>query len=343
MPEISVLIAAYKTDESHLKACIDSVLAQTYRNFELLILDDCPEDKNVERVVKSYHDKRISYRKNPTNKGIPETRNELMRWAKGKYFIVMDHDDIMHQKRLEKQYAYMEEHPDVGICGSAYKRFGSLSKIKTVYPEENSDDIKAGLLFKSTLPHPNIIIRADIIRNHNIFYHPEYVSANDRRLYLESMPYANFHNLPDVLMYYRMHKNMTSKQRRQDIVAEQRRLRNTMLESIGVKLSDEEFACLNNYVLKGRCRIHSKKVLNEVEQILAKINDVNQKTGYFPKETFSKKCAVYLIKRCLNAAIYGRVSSRDLLATTKLPVKEVKIPFCLKIFNLFLPKACEAK
>ena len=343
MPEISVLIAAYKTNESHLKACFDSVLAQTYKDFELLILDDCPTDNSVERIVRSYHDKRISYRKNETNKGIPETRNELMRWATGKYFVVMDHDDIMHQRRLEKQFAYMESHPDVGICGTAYKRFGSLSKLKTVYPEENSDDIKAGLLFKSTLPHPNIIIRADIIRNHNILYNPEYVSANDRQLYLETMKYTNFHNLHDVLMYYRMHKNMTSKQRRQDIVAEQRRLRNAMLQSIGVKLSDDELAILNNYVLKGRCRIHNKQTLKEVEQILTKINDVNQETGYFPKEAFSKKCAIYLIKRCLNAAIYGRISSYDLLSKTKLPVKNAKIPFCLRFFNMIFPRCCEAK
>lgn len=337
-PVVSVLVAAYKTNEKHLKKCIDSILKQTYKNFELLISDDCPEDTGVKKVVDSYSDSRIFYHKNKENLGIAKTRNELMKWAKGKYFVVMDHDDIMIPDRLEKQVNFMELNPDIGICGTGYRYFGNWKKRGTVIPPKNSDDIKAGLFFKCTMHHPSTIIRADIIRKKDIFYNANYISANDRHLYLDMMPYTQFHNLQEVLMCYRIHKNMTSKDKRQKIILEQKRLRQEMLNGINVSLSDEEISLLNDFVLKGRCHIGDLKTLEAVNTLLQKLNKANQKSGYFPKDAFSKLCAKYLIKRCLNAACWGKISSKDLLKKTILPVQQVKIPCLLKILNILLPR-----
>ena len=82
MPEISVIIPVYNV-EQYLEECIDSILSQTYTDFEFLILDDCPED-NREKIVKSYSDKRIHYLKNKKNLGITPSRNKLLKMAKGK-------------------------------------------------------------------------------------------------------------------------------------------------------------------------------------------------------------------------------------------------------------------
>jgi len=187
------------------------------------------------------------------------------------------------------------------------------------------------------------MIRADIIQKHKIVYNADYVSANDRHLYLDMMPYTNFYNLPEVLMKYRIHKGMTSKKKRDLIVAEQKCLRQEMLEKIGAELSDSDRALLNDFVLKGRCRIRDIKTLESVEKILQKLDSANQKSGYFPKKEFSKLCAKYLLKRCLNAALYGKISSKVLLKKTALPVGQVKIPVLLKLLNIVLPKQKEVK
>ena len=340
---VSVLVAAYKTDEKHLRACVDSILNQSYTDFELLILDDCPQDTKVEEVIKSYKDPRIFYRQNKKNLGISETRNELMKWAQGKYFAVMDHDDIMMPDRLKKQVCFMESHPDVGICGSCYKYFGNWKKCGIVCPPKNSDEIKAGLFFKCTMHHPSTMIRASIIQKNKIAYNADYVSANDRHLYLDMMPYTSFYNLPEVLMKYRIHKGMTSKRKRDLIVAEQKRLRQEMLKKMGAELSDSDIILLNDFVLRGRCRIRDIKTLESVEKILQKLNSANQKSGYFPQKEFSNLCAKYLLKRCLNAALFGRISSKVLLKKTVLPVEQVKIPVLLKMLNVVLPKQKETK
>ena len=338
MPRISILMPIYKTKEAHLCQAIESVLSQTETDFQLLILNDSPNEKYLDDLVAKYHDKRIKYFKNKENMGITYSHNRLLELATGKYLAVMDHDDVMYPDRLARQVSYMESNPQVGICGTAYKRFGLWNKRGVVRSPKDSDIIKAGLFFKCTMLHPSIMMRADVLKKYHISYDPDYISANDRRLFLDVMPYVDFYNLSEVLMKYRMHANMTSRTKRDEIVVEQKQLRQEMLAKIQVKLSNAELSILNDYALKGRCRIKDKNILNQVERVLLKINAANQKSAYFPTQAFSKLCAKYLVKRCLNAAFYGRISSKELLKKTQLPVQQVKVPLVLKICNFILPK-----
>ena len=337
MPEISVLMSVYKTNPKHLCQTIKSVLEQTYSDFEFLILNDSPDETYLNNLIQRYPDSRIRLIQNEQTLGIANSHNKLLALATGKYIAMMDHDDIMDKNRLAEQVAYMESNPNVGICGTAYRCFGLWNKRGLVRPPIDSDDIKAELFFKCPILHPSIMIRSDIVKSNHITYNPNYISANDRHLYLDMMPYTDFHNLPEVLMNYRMHANMTSKTKREAIVSEQKRLRSEMLASIGAELSANEEQILNDFVLKGRCRIKDINILSQVKSVLEKIDTANQKSCYFPTEVFSKLCAKYLVKRCLNAAVYGRLSSKDFLKQTTLPVQNVKIPLLLKLLNNLLP------
>ena len=100
MVKISVLMPVYNTDEKFLRQAIESILGQTYQDFEFLIVNDCSTDVRVEEVVLSYKDKRIKYSVNSQNLGISGTRNKLISQAKGEYFAVMDHDDVSLPERL---------------------------------------------------------------------------------------------------------------------------------------------------------------------------------------------------------------------------------------------------
>ena len=105
MPRVSVLLPVYNTRPEHLREAIDSILAQTFADFELLILNDCSTNADVEEVVKSYTDPRIVYAVNERNLGISPSRNRLLDMAQGEYLAVMDHDDISLPERFEKQVA----------------------------------------------------------------------------------------------------------------------------------------------------------------------------------------------------------------------------------------------
>lgn len=206
MVKVSVLMPVYKTKESHLRGAIESILAQSFVDFEFLILDDCPEDTR-EAIVKSYQDKRIKYFKNEKNLGISPSRNKLIDMAKGEYLAVFDHDDVSLSERLAKQVAYLDEHPDVGVVGCVSKSI--VRKHLSQNPTENHD-IKLALMRTCALSHSASMIRKSVLVDNNIRYEEEFSPSEDYALWCRLIPYVNFYNIPEVLFYYRDHKDNTS-------------------------------------------------------------------------------------------------------------------------------------
>ena len=164
MPKVSVLMPVYKTKEEYLREAISSILNQTFTDFEFLILDDCPEDDR-EEIIKSYKDKRIKYYKNEKNLGITPSRNKLIDMAKGEYLAIFDHDDISLPTRLEKQMAYLDEHPECGVVGCKTQRMsnGKQSKNPT-----NDHEIKLALMRVCALTHPTSMIRKSVLIKNNM-------------------------------------------------------------------------------------------------------------------------------------------------------------------------------
>lgn len=210
MPKVSVLMPVYKTDEKFLREAIESILNQTFKDFEFLILDDCPDDTR-ENIVKSYKDKRIKYSKNEKNMGITPSRNKLIDMAKGEYLAVMDHDDVSLPERFAKQVAYLDAHKDVGVvsCKVMSMIRGKASKNPT-----NSNDIKLALMSVSAMAHPASMIRKSVLTENKIRYEEEFSPSEDYALWCRLIPHTNFHNIDEILFHYRDHaENTTHKQK----------------------------------------------------------------------------------------------------------------------------------
>ena len=219
--KVSVLTPIYRTDEGFLREAIESVLNQTFRDFELLLLDDCPEDDR-EKVVRSYDDPRIVYVRNERNLGIAESRNRLMDMAKGEYFAVFDHDDVCRPDRLEKQVAWLDAHPECGVVGG-WTRLTTNGAVNT-YPE-GDHDVKYGLMSSPTLWHPASMIRASVLKESGIRYEAEYSPVEDYMLWMKLLPHTGFHNLQEVMIDYRWHDDNTSLVRKKQLVAADLRVR----------------------------------------------------------------------------------------------------------------------
>ncbi len=333
MPEISVIMPIYNTNEVYLRQAIESILKQSFHDFEFLILNDSPQNTQLDAIVNSYIDSRLHYFKNDMNLGIAQSHNILLQKSSGKFIAMMDHDDISLPNRLEKQVTFMKEHPDVGICGSAYYRFGKAGKTKIISHPEQDNDIKSLLFFKCPILHPSCMLNRSVLKNNNISYDTRFISVNDRQLFLDISKHAKLHNLPEVLYKYRYHENMTSRVRKKDIKDEQLTFRKKFCEQLGLYLSQQEEHILNAYLLTGRCRIKDINTLIQIEKILNKLLNANAKTGFADTIAFNNICATYLIKRCVNAYIFGRVSSFELLKNTTIPLQSVNTPLSLKIFN----------
>ena len=155
MPMISVIMPVYN-GEKYLCEAIDSILNQTYTDFEFIILNDGSTDK-TEEIILSYDDPRIVYVKNETNLQIVKTLNKGIALAKGKYIARMDADDISLPERFEKQLKFMEQYPSIDVCGTWMRIIDKPKQVWT-YPEKH-EEIKAQLLFNTPLSHPTLIIK----------------------------------------------------------------------------------------------------------------------------------------------------------------------------------------
>jgi len=202
IPEISVVMSVYN-GEKYLDEAIQSILNQTYKNFEFIIINDGSTDKSLE-IIKKYinQDKRIILI-NRENKGLIASLNEGIAKARGTYIARMDADDISLPNRFEEQVKFMEKNLDVGVCGSWVVVFGKNRKDRLWKTSLKDDELKTNLLFSVPFAHPSVIIRTDLLFNNNIRYNSEFIHAEDYNLWVDLSNYTKFANIQKVLLKYR--------------------------------------------------------------------------------------------------------------------------------------------
>ncbi len=208
MPRVSVLTPLYNTNPVHLREMIESILSQTFTDFEFVILSDSPDNKEIDKIVKSYKDKRIKYFKNKKNMGITPSRNKLLQMACGEYVAIFDHDDISVPERLEKQVAFLDSNPHVGVVSGWLELFGKDTGV--VKNPEMDTDIKICLTDNCYVAHTAAMIRKSVLNDNNIEYEEFYSPAEDYRLWARLMDVTHFHNLQKVMVRYRTMETNTT-------------------------------------------------------------------------------------------------------------------------------------
>lgn len=207
-PLISVLMPTYNC-EKYIEEAIESILNQTYENFEFIIADDCSTDNSWE-IIQTYKkkDARIKSFKNDKNLQQAETRNKLYDFTdkKSKYFAIMDNDDISINTRLEEQVKFLEkyENQNVGVVGSKLLMIDENSKEigKRDYPEKITDKT---ILLKSPIAHPSAMIRREVIEKVGK-YDKKFDVAADFELCCRLFEFYEIRNIQKALLMYRISK-----------------------------------------------------------------------------------------------------------------------------------------
>lgn len=176
---VSVVMPVYN-GAKHIRECLDSILCQTFHDFELLIVDDGSTDDTSE-IIKSYDDQRIRLINN--HHDYIASSNLLFSQAKGKYIARMDSDDIMMPDRLHLQYGYMEQHPHVDVAGGCIEYFGTCQGI---YKPSPGDISLCDLMDGCCIVHPTAFIRRSSIQSHHLRYRKENIYAEDYGLWAEA-------------------------------------------------------------------------------------------------------------------------------------------------------------
>ncbi len=201
-PLVSVILPAYNAGR-HIGAAIASILAQSFGDFELLVIDDGSADGTVGAVEK-FDDPRIRVLRNDGNRGIVFSLNRGIEEARGRYIARMDADDIARPERLARQVAFMDAHPEVGLCGSWARKFVPYGPRWTQKAPASSDELKAALLFATPFVHPTVMMRRSVLDEHRLRYDPAFPAVEDYRLWCEMALVTGVAIIPDVLLDYRV-------------------------------------------------------------------------------------------------------------------------------------------
>ena len=222
---ISVLMPVYNTKEEYLRASIESILNQTFKDFEFIIVND-GSTNNVEEVILSYKDDRIKYFKQE-NQGIVGALNNAWSKASGKYIARMDSDDIAYPERFAKQIRFLEENPEYSLVGSWAKIIPSNNLIKL------PQDIKVmDLLADCMFVHPSIMFNKADFEKFNIRYESGFDYVEDYCFYARAIKCLKMTNLQEVLLDYRVYPENSSSKNRNVRIKSSFKVQDIILENL---------------------------------------------------------------------------------------------------------------
>ena len=199
----------YKT-APYLREAMDSMLSQTFTDFELIVLDDCSPD-NAEEILDSYTDPRIVRYKGEKNAGLSNVLNVGIGMARGKYIARMDSDDLSMPERLQIQVDYLEAHPDIDLVSVGMQLFGAKDEVWL--REQDPEKVKIIALFHSPILHASSMWRRDSFEKHGLRFRQEMVPAEDYDLWTRALVEGlRLVNLRQVLYKYRIHPEQATTQ-----------------------------------------------------------------------------------------------------------------------------------
>ncbi len=218
MPKISVLMSVYNS-AAFLEEAVDSILSQTFSDFEFIIVNDGSTDESGDILANlAEKDKRIQLIENEENIGLTRSLNKGLAQAKGEYIARMDADDISFPQRLEKQVAYLEKHAKVGLVGSQYDLCDADGKVTASGERlpENNLSIQWRLLFRNSFIHSSVMIRRRALELVEDNYNVELPYAQDFELWSRVARISRVANLPEVYVYLREHDDRITVQKKED-------------------------------------------------------------------------------------------------------------------------------
>ena len=234
-PRITVLMTLYNKGP-YVEEAVRSVLAQTFTDFELLVVDDASTDGGLKRV-KAIHDPRIRILESAVNSGRADAANRGYEAARGTYIAVLDADDLMLPERLAKQAAFLDAHPEVGAVGAWAKAFGATDTLIT-FPASDSG-ARGQMLFGMPVLYGASMLRGSLLREDGIRSPKGWLFPGEDRLFmLELGRHCQFANLQEVLLRYRTGEQ--NQRHGRDGVSDMHHLYRAVFRQLGFEVTEEQ-------------------------------------------------------------------------------------------------------
>ena len=302
MPELVSILMPILNAETSIKKAIESCLAQSYTNLEIIILDNGSTDQSAE-LIKSIQNSRIRLIKSETNIGISAGRNILLKEAKGSFIAWLDADDEMRENRIQKQVDYFHLNPDTDLLGTwIFVEQNQIKKAPLSHPQ-----IGAALWFKNCMYQPSMMSR-NFYQNENVFYNETYANTlEDYELWYRLKDKKKFANIDKPLTHYKLStaEELMSKKTKGNFEENLERLWSVKWGEISETIAEKDKKLFQYF-------LYNNKVLStqEIDSLSKTLQTIER---HFKNNNYSLICSFNRLRLWRNANVFGKLRNLHLL------------------------------
>lgn len=302
--------------EKYVAEAIESVLSQTFSDFELILLDDCSPDGSAE-IIKTFDDPRIVYHRNEKNLGLANNLNVGLKMARGKYIARADSDDICLPTRFETQVRFLENNPDIDLCSCGLEKFGNEQDIWI--RESDPEQVKITMLFYSPVLHATSVWRRASFEKHGLIYDQNAFPAEDYELWSRAVVHCKLANIPDVLYKYRIHGvQVTKMDDRTD--ARDRQIRLKYIATALPNVKEKEI--IRFLEISKNHKNRRKEDLNDLKLLTEAFITENNNARFFDAEKFSVRMKRYYQSVVFNYLRENSIKTNNIRFLFDLRIKQ---------------------
>lgn len=286
-PKVSVFMPVYNAG-IYLHDAIESILNQTFKDFEFVIVNDGSTDQS-ESIIQSYSDPRIRLINNAKNLGLIASLNLGLEICEGDYIVRMDQDDISLPDRIALQVKYMEDNQHVGLIGSWFEDFGEQIETKVVRYSSNDAEIRIRHLYQTHISHPTAVLRSSVVRQNHIRFDPEYVHGEDYNCWVTMSSFCKLSNYPAVLVRKRDHPRNITNSFSSTMHSTCTKVKQKQFEAMGAPVSQEDADLYTRFAdPEWQFSINE---MNSLLNLLNRITKANQLTKFIEPDLYDSYLA----------------------------------------------------
>ncbi len=302
-PKVSVIMPLYNT-EKYVREAIQSILDQSFTDFELIIIDDASTDGSRD-IVKSFNDPRIIFIENKLKGTIVKSRNQGLEMSRGEYIAPLDSDDIASKNRLAVEVDFLDKNPEFGLVGGNVEVIDSNSNKTGVKWEEKipSEKIPVRLLFGNCFSQSAVMFRKKAVPENGYNKYSE-----DYDMWIRITKTWKAVNLSKLLLQYRVHNTSSTARTKPELIQAVNQVKLAQLKDFGVDATNEELDThINNFGYAAEVDT-TKKFIDKREKWLKKLSEINRLNNRYPERIFDEVMAEQFLHSLSSNARLGLYS-----------------------------------
>ena len=305
-PRVTVLMSAYNAGR-YVGEAVDSVLKQTFVDFEFLIFEDKSTDETL-KILRGCEDPRILLIKNHENMGLTKNLAAGMELARGEYVARFDADDCCELNRLERQVAFLDAHPEIGLLGSAVTFFNDNGWEMIAHQPLTHEEIKCVLFYGYTMLHPTVMMRKAAFAQHGLNYDTTFRVSQDHDLWVRAIRKIRFANLYEPLVRMREHSGKIGSTSNGLQRAYSDRVRERQLKELGLVAESGDLRLLGEHETSVDHWVREN--IEGFESLLLRIFHANQQVQIYDQEILITMGAARFRELCRRIFLVGNRTGR---------------------------------